>query len=285
MQNCLDIVATQGVYLVPRPRTPVFEAAYNREFAATLSQILHGTVLGHRARRIKYRELADEWPIGRTPPEVKRKYEDEIKAREELEVATSDDSSHGDDGDGDDGRVDPKKGVSAPDPPCRLRHALWLPTPPQSVHDTLLEPCGRKRRRNFGADEEDEEEKDRPTKIHISSTTISVAFAAENALSNGLPEKSRKRRRTRDEGKKHPTMTRVSPFVTRVPLLKNDLPSGSKGKGQKRRRTQDVDDEEEETRKRPLNTLVTTPRNGRRPRICRPRRAEAGRYRYQHELV
>lgn len=35
-QDCLDIAATQGSSLIPRPRTPVFEVGSDSEFAAAL---------------------------------------------------------------------------------------------------------------------------------------------------------------------------------------------------------------------------------------------------------
>ena len=258
----------------------MFEVAYNREFAATLSQMLHGLLLGYRARRIKYGELADEWPIGRTPPEIERKYEEDMKAREELEVATSDNSSHDDDGDEDDTRVDPKRGASSPDPPRQLPHVLWLLTPPQSVHEPLLKPCGRKRRRNLSTDKEDASERPVP-QIQVSSTTTEVAIAVGNVLSAGLREESRKRGRALDDERKNPIRTCGSSSVTRLPPAENALPSGSKEKAQKRRRTRDVvDNKEEKTIEWPLKSCVTTPRSSRRLRILRPRKAEAGRERY-----
>ncbi|CZS99495.1 uncharacterized protein RAG0_07857 [Rhynchosporium agropyri] len=56
MQDDSDIVNSHGVYLITRPRTP---------------QIW---------RRRKYRDAADEWLIGRTPPEIKEKWAAGVEA-------------------------------------------------------------------------------------------------------------------------------------------------------------------------------------------------------------
>ena len=263
-QNCLDIVATQGAYLVTRANTPVFETTHDEEFAAKLSWTLNGAVIGQMARRIKYREAADEWPIGRTPPEVKEKRKAELKAQEELEGVTSDDSSDNDnDGDGADGKVGPKKGVAAPNRPRRPHQAPWLPTPPPSADDPLPKS---------GTDEEDDEGKERPTKTRVSSTTTRVGFT-ENALPNGSQGKGRKRWRISgpdgedDDEKEHPTKTHIS-STTSVGPAKNAPPDGSQGKRRKRRRTHDVDDGEEETR-------VTATRGSTRLHPGRARRSGA----------
>ncbi|KAH8902597.1 hypothetical protein BR93DRAFT_972653 [Coniochaeta sp. PMI_546] len=69
----LDIVTTQGAYLVPRADTPVFQEPHDGRFAAALEQNLDSVFTQQICRRVKYRDAADEWPIGPTPPEVKEK--------------------------------------------------------------------------------------------------------------------------------------------------------------------------------------------------------------------
>ncbi len=96
LQNCLDIVATHGAYLVPRPNTPVFENPHTIHFAIALEQELKGLMTAQNCRRRMYRDAADEWPIRRTPPEVKEKRKAEVKALEELWDITSDDGSEAD---------------------------------------------------------------------------------------------------------------------------------------------------------------------------------------------
>ncbi|KAF2872951.1 hypothetical protein BDV95DRAFT_627773 [Massariosphaeria phaeospora] len=69
----LDIVTTQDAYLVPRAGTPVSQKAYDDQFAAALKMHLDAVITEHTCRLVMYHGAADEWPIGRTPPEVKDK--------------------------------------------------------------------------------------------------------------------------------------------------------------------------------------------------------------------
>ncbi|KAF2807497.1 uncharacterized protein BDZ99DRAFT_80757 [Mytilinidion resinicola] len=163
----LDIVGTQGAFLVPRAGTPVAQEAYDDQFVAALELHLDAVLTEQICRRVMYHDAADDWPIGRTPPEVKEKRKAELKALEELEGATSDDGSDNDDdkdkGGNDIGaRVEPGKTVAAPDRPRRPRRprqAGRFPTPPLSAESPLTAPHRRKRRR---ISEEDDEEKERP---------------------------------------------------------------------------------------------------------------------------
>lgn len=189
---------------------PVFQP-YDTEFATRLSWKLCGCVVCQRFRRLKYREAADKWTIGRTPPEIKEKYDAEIKALEEGPSANSSDKDG--DGDGGDGRAGPKKGITAPGPSRRSPRVPWLPTPPQSADDPPHKPRGRKRRRN---PEENDEEKNRPRKIRVWFIAAREDFAAKNALSNRLPEKRQKRRWAQDfddeveENKEQPSKTHAT---------------------------------------------------------------------------
>jgi hypothetical protein len=176
LQDFLDIVATQGAYLVPRAGIPVFQKAYDDQFVAALELHLDAVSTVQICRRVMYHGAADDWPIGRTPPEVKEKRKAELKALEELGGATSDDGSDNDNDDGKDkggndidATVDPGETVAAPDRPPRLptpRRAGWLPTPLLSAESPLTTPHRRKWRR---ISEEDDEEKERPAKKHVSS--------------------------------------------------------------------------------------------------------------------
>ncbi|KAI0453498.1 hypothetical protein F5B21DRAFT_279136 [Xylaria acuta] len=160
--NCLDIVATQGEYLVPRMRTPVFEKAYDEEFAAALTRGLNALAVVQSARRNMYHEAADEWPIGHTPPEVKERRRAELRALEELERDLSDENSDSDE-------VGSEKRRAAPGRASRThpQEVRWLPTPPPSTHSLIPAPHGRKRRRVSTGNEEEE----RPRKTHVTSTT------------------------------------------------------------------------------------------------------------------
>ena len=114
-QDRLDIVATQGAYLVPRSHTPVFEEAYDETFAAALDEASDTLNMIQQIRRAKYHEAADEWPIGFTPPEVKERRLAELRAIEEMEDVTSDEGSDRDEG-GDaipDGKARVEKGRPA----------------------------------------------------------------------------------------------------------------------------------------------------------------------------
>lgn len=92
-QNPPDVVATQGIYLVHDGGTPVFRDPNEAEFAAKLEKRLEFLTFIQACRRNKYHEAADEWPVGRTPPEVIEKSAAELKALMELWDVTSDDEN------------------------------------------------------------------------------------------------------------------------------------------------------------------------------------------------
>ncbi|KAL8905547.1 MAG: hypothetical protein Q9207_002573 [Kuettlingeria erythrocarpa] len=195
--NFLDIVATQGAYLVPRAATPVWEKPPDEEFAATLYREIHSLTVVQKGRRNMYRQAAEEWPIGRTPPEVKEQRDAELKVLLDREGITSDssgDSDNGDDAAG--GRASLAEGVvTAADRPHPPPQAHSLLTPPLSAHGPLSASHGRKRRRISGANKENNREMKRPRKTLPNSTTTGLS---ENALRNGSQGISRKRRRSGD---------------------------------------------------------------------------------------
>lgn len=96
LQDFLDIVATQGAYLVPREGTPVPREANDVQFATALNQRLERVVTEQIWRCRIYHDAADEWPIGHTPPEVKEERIAKLKAYAESEGATSDGSDNDD---------------------------------------------------------------------------------------------------------------------------------------------------------------------------------------------
>ncbi|KAK3385779.1 hypothetical protein B0H63DRAFT_187575 [Podospora didyma] len=214
--DCLDIVATQGAYLVPRAGTPVSQESYD-DHAAALEQHLDAVITEQICRSAMYHGAADEWPMGHTPQEVKDKRNAELKAQEELEGATSDDGSDNDDdkdkgGNGINARVGPGNPV-APRPRRPVRQADWLPTPPLSAESPL---ATTNRRRRWRISEEDDEEKERPAKKHVSFAQ-KVSAAAQDAVPNTAQQEGRKRRRTLDVGdeeeedKERPSKVRKSP--------------------------------------------------------------------------
>ena len=218
MQDCLDIVATQGAYLVPRAGTPVSQEAYDDRFATALKQHLDAVITEQICRSVMYHGAADEWPMGHTPPEIKEKRNAEVKAQEEREGATSDDSTDNDDDDKDksgniNARVGPENPVASdrPQRPRRPRQSDWLPTPPLSAESPLATPHRRKRRRIS----EEDEEKECPAKKHVSFAQ-EVSAAAEDAMSNRAHQKGWKRRRILDVGdeeereKEWPSKVRVT---------------------------------------------------------------------------
>ncbi|KAF7872432.1 hypothetical protein EAF04_003353 [Stromatinia cepivora] len=218
-----DIVATQGAYLVPPVDTPVFQEAYDDQFAAALQMHLDALITVQLCRTAMYHGAADEWPIGYTPTELKEKRKAELKAWDEIAGVTSDDESDNDNGkhkgsNGIDGTVGRGNTVSAPDRPRRPRRpqrprqAEWLPTPSMSSESPLTTPHKRKRRM---VSEEDDEEKERPAKKHVSSAK-EVSAGAGDAVLNTPQQKSRKRRRNVDMGdreevaKERPSKVRVT---------------------------------------------------------------------------
>ena len=150
MQNCLDIVATQGVYLVNRVGTPVDENSPDNEFAAKLFRKLNAILIAQTCREVKYGKTADEWPIGHTPPAGKEKRRAELRTLEEHEGGISDDDSDGhNDGGGIEGKTNWGKG------PARSHQEQWLPTPPLSIDITVCKPHGKKRRHSDADEGED----------------------------------------------------------------------------------------------------------------------------------
>ncbi|KAL8941859.1 MAG: hypothetical protein Q9216_002003 [Gyalolechia sp. 2 TL-2023] len=188
--NFLDIVATNGAYLVPRMATPVFEETSNEDFAATLYQELHALLVVQNSRRAMYRQAAEEWPIGRTPPEMKEQRAAGLKVVLQFEGITSDESDKGDDAGLEEDVV---ATADRPHPPPQAR---FLPIPTLSVDGPPSTPRGRKRRRISDSDKENTGGKQRPRKTLPSSTTTGHV---ENALRNGSQGMSRKRRRTCDD--------------------------------------------------------------------------------------
>ncbi|KAI9671608.1 MAG: hypothetical protein M1829_004613 [Trizodia sp. TS-e1964] len=106
--DILDVVATQGAYLLSPPNTPIFRTNFDYDlFTAELQSGLESLVrIVQPGREAKYVQLAaEEWPIGRTPREVQEVYE----AKAMLAMALWNDSSWTDssEGEGDgDGRAD-----------------------------------------------------------------------------------------------------------------------------------------------------------------------------------
>ncbi|KAL7926258.1 hypothetical protein ACQKWADRAFT_309846 [Trichoderma austrokoningii] len=78
-QDCLDIVATQGAYLAPRPRTSVFQKSYDEEFLEKLGRAFEIVAFEQCLRKAMYQD---------------------------MEGATSDESSDGDEADDAKARAD-----------------------------------------------------------------------------------------------------------------------------------------------------------------------------------
>ena len=229
-QDYLDIVATQGAYLIPRSNTPVWEKEYDEKFAAALDNVSDTLDMIKRIRRAKYHEAAEEWPIGFTPPEVKERRLAELRAIEEMEDITTDEGSDGDDGGvaipNGKARVEKARPVTERASQTRLQEAHGLPTP-LSGNSPLPMPQGTKRRHD--------EEKEYPRKTPVISP-VSLDVSKED-MPDGSPVKGRKRRRTDDVDAEE----------------KGD--KGDKGgsvKDRKRRRTDDVDEEEKGDKKDPV---------------------------------
>lgn len=78
-----DVVATQGQHLVTQPHTPVFPALRSEihAFATELAASLSALASRQNRRRLGYGvEAAEEWPIGRTPPKVRRAQKERLRA-------------------------------------------------------------------------------------------------------------------------------------------------------------------------------------------------------------
>lgn len=81
VEDPLDVEATLGGCLVPRPNTPIWEELYHENFAARLNRAFERYDFRQSIRRRMYHEAADEWPMGHTPPEVLKRRRAELKAR------------------------------------------------------------------------------------------------------------------------------------------------------------------------------------------------------------
>lgn len=94
-----------------------------------------------------YRQAADEWRIGHTPPETKEQYDAELKAREEEQVENSysgDDADDENDNDNDKDKDD--RNISKKDVP--------VSNSPRSVNSSLPISSEKRRRRISDDDEE-----------------------------------------------------------------------------------------------------------------------------------
>ncbi|KAG6363894.1 hypothetical protein INS49_008997 [Diaporthe citri] len=88
-----DVVATQGQYLVAQPHTPVFPPlrSETEAFATELTASLGALTSRQNRRRLGYGvEAAEEWPIGRTPPKVRRAQKERLRAK--LRASLEEDS-------------------------------------------------------------------------------------------------------------------------------------------------------------------------------------------------
>lgn len=181
LQNCLDIIAIQGACLVSRANTPVFQKAHDENFAVTLTRKLNALDVEQIVRKVMYRQAAEEWPIGHTPPETKEQYDAEMKVRiEQADIDLIDDSNSDNDA-----KVGLKKDVPASYSLCLSSQGHGFSTSFMSA-DTSL-PI---------TNEKDNEPKECRTKTGV--IFIMTADCAENALPNGTQGKGRKRRRNHD---------------------------------------------------------------------------------------
>jgi len=182
LQDFPDIVTTQGAYLVPRTGTPVLQKPYDIEFVDKLNMFLDVIVMRQGWRRSMYHSDADEWPIGRTPPELKERRKAELKAMEELWDITSDDSSANNE-DKDEGvngiRDDKKKRTGAAPAQLRtLRQTGGLPSPSLSAEISLATPPYSRKR--WRISEEDDEEKEDHARKNVKFAK-EVSSSAEDA--------------------------------------------------------------------------------------------------------
>lgn len=80
MQDFLDIVASEGACLILPPSTPIHQEQDVEDFAIALTSRLNSLLYGQEIRRRKYRDAADQWPPGHTPPELVERHAAELKA-------------------------------------------------------------------------------------------------------------------------------------------------------------------------------------------------------------
>lgn len=181
LQNCLDIIATQGACLVSRANTSVFQKTHDENFAVTLTRKLNALDVEQIVRKVIYRQTAEEWPIGHTPPEIKEQYDAEMKARiEQADINLIDDSNSDNDV-----KVGSKKDVLASYSLCLSSQEHGFSTSFMSASTSL--PI---------TNEKDNETKKCRTKIGV--IFIMTTDCAENALPNETQRRGRKRRRNHD---------------------------------------------------------------------------------------
>ncbi|KAI1759692.1 hypothetical protein GGR53DRAFT_130545 [Hypoxylon sp. FL1150] len=149
--NTLDIVATQGAYLIPCTNTPVWHKPfYNAEFAALLDQKLRLLQLDLTMRRSRYGEAAEEWLPGYTPPKLKEEYLALVKALEEpFYIDGSDDDDNDRDNTGKMSTIQKPNETSS-------QADLEPPRPAESLLTII-----RRRKRKYTT------EKGMPKKLHI----------------------------------------------------------------------------------------------------------------------
>ncbi|KAI1180710.1 hypothetical protein F4777DRAFT_573938 [Nemania sp. FL0916] len=172
-----DIVATQGIYLSPAVDTPVWDDGYDVEFADKLAQKLKILTAEHIVRRLKYRQAADEWPMGYTPPEVKEGLYVETKVPAVAEGDTSHEDGARGEGHGAlvNGKADAAEGRIASDRVLRshVQKGGSLPTPALSARSPTPMPHGTKRHRANNTDAKGNEDKERPMKVRKTATRAS----------------------------------------------------------------------------------------------------------------
>lgn len=88
-----DVLETQGQHLVAQPHTPVFPPLTyeTHAFATELAASLSALISRQNRRRLGYGvEAPQDWPIGRTPPKVRRAQKERLRA--ELRASLEEDS-------------------------------------------------------------------------------------------------------------------------------------------------------------------------------------------------
>lgn len=96
MQECLDIVASQGAHLITRSGMPVFQGACCNELAAALDGRLETLFIEYACRRAMYHGTTNEWLLRHIPLELEEQYRAEQEALLVLEGNTSESGSDDD---------------------------------------------------------------------------------------------------------------------------------------------------------------------------------------------
>ncbi|KAI0543637.1 hypothetical protein F4679DRAFT_92412 [Xylaria curta] len=143
--DILDVVKTQGAYLKScQPTPPILCHVNDDEFATNLFRRLEFLVHLLKIRRRRYGDIADEWPPGYTPTEIKEKRKAEVERLFAM--------------------------MEAPSPPTPSpSNSEGSPNPAPSCHQPLLtasecaapEPKQGKKRRREDAGEESRHKKSR----------------------------------------------------------------------------------------------------------------------------